>query len=186
MTKVNIKDLIPIQKEVNKVVEDRLGRRVTAQEFITAFSVELSEYMNEVGIWKWWKQSHVPNEGRVLNELADCFAFFLSALIVQDEIYSLQGKTNIIEETEEMLQSIMNDLFKAGSEIDKRELINQLIFYIGTNHDRPSHQTMNTVQIFGVAITISFLLLEDLTWEQIVDEYKAKSKENIERQQRNY
>jgi hypothetical protein len=47
--KINIKDLIPIQREVDKKVVERLGREPGMEERILALNVELFEYFNAVG-----------------------------------------------------------------------------------------------------------------------------------------
>lgn len=49
MFKVNLKELLPIQQEVNRTVVERIGRNVTVEEFILAFNVELFEYLNAIG-----------------------------------------------------------------------------------------------------------------------------------------
>ncbi len=49
---INLIELLPIQAEVNRIVKERLGRRVGADEYILAFNVEVFEYFNAVGTWK--------------------------------------------------------------------------------------------------------------------------------------
>jgi dimeric dUTPase (all-alpha-NTP-PPase superfamily) len=45
---------------------------------IFAFKVELAEFSNETAWFKYWKQSHVMNREKVLEELADCIHFLLA------------------------------------------------------------------------------------------------------------
>jgi hypothetical protein len=47
--KINLKELLPIQKEVDKVVIERLGDGVKVDQLILAFQVELFEYFNSIG-----------------------------------------------------------------------------------------------------------------------------------------
>jgi|GEM_PF-3928633 len=47
--KINLIELMPIQQEVNDVVIKRLGRKVSIDEYILAFNVELFEYFNAIG-----------------------------------------------------------------------------------------------------------------------------------------
>jgi hypothetical protein len=51
--KVNIRELLPIQAEVDQVVIERLGKEVRVDELVLAFQVELLEYFNAIGTWKW-------------------------------------------------------------------------------------------------------------------------------------
>lgn len=51
--KINIQELLPIQQEVNEVVTERLGREPAIDEYMLAFNVELFEYFNAIGTWKW-------------------------------------------------------------------------------------------------------------------------------------
>ena len=74
---IKLMDLIAIQQEVNEKVMEKLDTSIMGDQFILAFNVELFEYFNAVGIWKWWKHNHVLDKEKVLDELADCFAFFL-------------------------------------------------------------------------------------------------------------
>jgi hypothetical protein len=46
---INIKELMSIQKEVDEVVIERLGRDITPEERVLAFNVELFEYFNAIG-----------------------------------------------------------------------------------------------------------------------------------------
>ena len=45
---------------------------------IFAFKVELAELANEVGFFKYWKQSHKKDRNMILEEWADCLHFLLS------------------------------------------------------------------------------------------------------------
>jgi dimeric dUTPase (all-alpha-NTP-PPase superfamily) len=45
---------------------------------VFALKVEIGEFSNEVGWFKYWKQSHVMDREKALEELVDCMHFFLS------------------------------------------------------------------------------------------------------------
>ena len=183
---INIKELLPIQAEVNKVVLERLGRRVEIEEFILAFNVELFEYFNAVGTWKWWKQNHEVNRERVLDELADCFAFFLSIVSLSDELKLVDLKTDesIVDAFQGDLQKLHAALVLNSFEQEKRFVINGLISLIGTESE--TERATSTIGRFAIAIYIAQLLFEGITWEELTEAYRKKSKVNIERQEKNY
>ena len=57
------------------------------------------EYINAIGLWKWWKSHKIDRERRILDELADCFAFFLSVLELEEKkgedfIYAIEDELN--------------------------------------------------------------------------------------------
>jgi dimeric dUTPase (all-alpha-NTP-PPase superfamily) len=73
------------QLELEKIYIKTLG--FTEEEFVTvpmtdkrvfAFKVELAEFSNETGWFKYWKQSHVMNREKVLEEFADCIHFMVA------------------------------------------------------------------------------------------------------------
>ena len=68
------------------------------------------EYFNAVGIWKWWKHSHKINREKILDELADCFAFFLSLVDLQNEIAIHVRQKEIISDIEEEINHYLTAL----------------------------------------------------------------------------
>jgi dimeric dUTPase (all-alpha-NTP-PPase superfamily) len=73
------------QQELEQFVRKNIG--MSEEEFssvemvdkrIFAFKVELAEFSNETGWFKYWKQSHKPNMANVIEELADCIHFLLA------------------------------------------------------------------------------------------------------------
>lgn len=50
---INIQELIDIQRSVNAKVREKMDRAIEADEFLLAFNVELFEYFNAIGTWKW-------------------------------------------------------------------------------------------------------------------------------------
>lgn len=186
MIYANIKDLIPIQRKVNKKVKEKLIDYPTSENYLLAFNVELFEYFNAVGTWKWWKHSHQINREKILDELADCFAFFLSLIDYENELALFEeSDVNILEAAEEEINGIFEALETHRKNVDfsPKEIINDLITYIGTDNET---QGVSTVERFAIAIYVSVLLFPNITWEEITKAYKEKSRINIERQSSNY
>jgi dimeric dUTPase (all-alpha-NTP-PPase superfamily) len=183
----NIKDLIPIQQEVNSKVKEKLSEDISSEQFILAFNIELFEYFNAIGIWKWWKHSHKINREKILDELADCFAFFLSLVDLQNEIALHVRQKEIIDEIEDEINHYLNALNKHKEETEGEfainEIINDLIIYVGTDNEV---EGIYTTERFSIAIYIATLLFEGITWEEIAQAYKQKSEVNIQRQVENY
>jgi hypothetical protein len=50
MLDIKLIELLKIQKEVNKVVIERLGREIAPEEFILALNVEFFEFFNTIGV----------------------------------------------------------------------------------------------------------------------------------------
>jgi dimeric dUTPase (all-alpha-NTP-PPase superfamily) len=182
---INIQELMDIQREVNAKVREKMDRAVEADEFLLAFNVELFEYFNAVGTWKWWKNSHEIKREKVLDELADCFAFFLSAIDIENEVSLLKDEKEIVSD----IQSDLNEIFEAltnnfrETDIDRNLVINDLILYIGTDNEI---QGILTIERFAIAIFIATLLFDGITWDEITEAYKKKSEVNINRQVENY
>ena len=181
---VNIQELMDIQRNVNLKVMEKLDDPITGEQFILAFNVELFEYFNAIGTWKWWKHSHVINREKVLDELADCFAFFLSAIDVESELAKIAGNDDFIEQVEAEINSYMESLESYEDAMENvNKTTNDLITYIGTDNEV---QGTVTVERFAIAIFIATILFEGITWDEITAAYKLKSAENIARQERDY
>jgi len=182
---INIRELMEIQRSVNAKVREKMNRAVEADEFLLAFNVELFEYFNAIGTWKWWKHSHEIKREKVLDELADCFAFFLSAIDVENEVSLLRDEKDIVADIDAQLNEIFSDLKSAmnKTDIDRTDIINDLILYIGTDNEIDG---VLTVERFAIAIFIATLLFDGITWDEITEAYKVKSNVNIQRQVENY
>jgi hypothetical protein len=119
--------------------------------------------------------------------LADCFAFFLSAIDLQNKANLLKYNKEIISVVEkniqEMLEGIIADEDAYG--ITPSEKVNTMIILIGTDNEM-AENTIDTVGRFTLALYLATLIFEGITWEEITDAYKAKSQENINRQNRGY
>lgn len=195
---VNIKDLLPIQKKVNEVVKERLGRTVQIDEYTLAFSVELFEYFNAIGKWKWWKQSHILNKEKVLDELADCFAFFLSIVEILEFMVGERESESFINGVEMDIQESINSLVNMSKNTSNEKTANDLMRFVGCNSDiiYPATQDIFvgefetmidvTIKRFSIAIHLATLLFEGITWEEITEAYRKKSQVNIDRQNGGY
>lgn len=183
--KANIIELIKIQQEVNKKVNEKLQEAPEGDDYLLAFNTELFEYFNTIGTWKWWKHNHEINRENVLDELADCFAFFLSVIDYENELALFSGREDFLENVQDDINSLLGTLTAHQEEhkYEVYEIINDLIKYIGTDNEI---EPIITVQRFAIAIFISMLLFEGITWEEITDAYRKKSKVNIQRQVENY
>lgn len=183
--RANITDLIKIQKEVNTKVNEKLGDQPNGDDYLLAFNVELFEFLNAVGTWKWWKHSHVIDRKKILDELADCFAFFLSVVDYENELSIFNNEREIIEDVESDINSILESLenFQKESDSDVNSVINDLSKYIGTDNEI---EPILTIERFAIAIFITSILFENITWEELTEAYREKSKINIQRQVENY
>jgi dimeric dUTPase (all-alpha-NTP-PPase superfamily) len=165
--KVDFKSLETIQLEVNKVVIERLekmGKGMPSQmDYLVAMHVEFFEFINAVGTFKFWKHSHNPEKERVLDELADIIAFFLSIGKVGDDV------DPIIEETEQELK-----------DYSTLAIIQSVSAAIQTGEEAATD-----VILMGIAVEIARREV-GATWEEIVEAYKKKSEENINRQKEGY
>lgn len=184
--KANIRELLDIQREVNSKIKEKLKEEITTGHYILAFNVELFEYFNAIGVWKWWKHSHKIKKDRILDELADCFAFYLSLVDLQNKILLLTGETeDIIQTIENEINYIINHFeMERNEEEPKIETVKDLIMYVSTDNEVGS--ATSTTQRFAIAIYIAMLLFENITWDEITKAYKKKSNINIQRQVENY
>lgn len=182
---IDILSLITIQQDVNRKIREKLSRPPEADEMLLAFNTELFEYFNAIGTWKWWKHSHQLDRERVLDELADCFAFFLSLIDIENEVALLQDKPEIISDVQIEMNEILQTLQKMLNETDqdREDIINDLMVYIGSDNEM---EPVLTIERMTIAIFISTVLFHDITWEEMTNAYRQKSDVNIKRQEENY
>jgi len=183
--KIEIQSLMTIQQEVNRKIREKLLKTPEADEMLLAFNTELFEYFNAIGTWKWWKHSHKIDKERILDELADCFAFFLSLVDIENEVSLLQEKGEVITGVEEEMNEILGSLNKMLRETDqdRDDIINDLMVYIGSDNEI---EPVLTIERFTIAIFIATVLFFDITWEEMTEAYLKKSSVNIQRQEENY
>jgi len=162
--------LIPIQRMVNKVVNKRLAVNdmdlPEPIEYLLAMQVEFFEFLNELGTWKWWKQSQELNKEKILDELADVIAFFLSTQI---------SVGNTAATMDDVMDEIFADLYKYSA----KDIIMNVTASIQDGLPQPS------LILMGIAILLAHKTV-DATWEEISEAYEKKSQINIDRQNENY
>lgn len=180
--KINLKDLVGIQREVDARIKENWNRPVNAEGLILAFNVELFEYFNAIGVWKWWKNSHVVDRDRVLDELADLFAFYISLVNLKEDI----GDDKIVGVVEEELNLFYEkfDSYAKSSALPHKELVVDFITYVAV--DSEMDYAITVTERFALAIYLSTLLFDDVTWDEITEAYRKKSAINIKRQDQNY
>jgi dimeric dUTPase (all-alpha-NTP-PPase superfamily) len=165
--KTNFKDLQPIQDEVNAVVNARLienNMELPVQmDYLVAMHVEFFEFINAVGTFKFWKHSHNPDKARVLDELADVMAFFLSIGEINDNVDAVitETETELASYTTLSIIRSVSAAFQSGEEV------------------------ANDIILMGIAVEIARREV-GATWEEIKEAYETKSAENIKRQQEGY
>ena len=185
--RIKIGEMLKTQEEVNKVLGEKLPRLPNGGDYILAFNIEFFEFINEVGVWKWWKHSHVPNKERILDELADCFAFFLSlinlsALSEEEEKDQELFKYSTSKRLQDIFESL-TALEHENEEMSTEMILQNLITYVGTDNETEGVDTMTRM---AIAIYIATLVFPEITWEDIVSAYNKKSETNINRQKENY
>ena len=155
------------QEELEQFVRKNIG--MSEEEFssvgmvdkrIFAFKVELAEFSNETAWFKYWKQSHVLNREKVLEELADCIHFLLAI-----GIYRKYRKH--VPELD----------WQKWSFLEPQELYFDIM-------ESPIGSSGQWKRAFEFLILIGVKL--GYTLDEIELNYYLKNQKNIERQMRNY
>ena len=161
-----LEELLKTQAEVRDEVMKKLKTPPTKEDHTLAMHIELFELFNEIGTWKWWKNSHILKKDRVLDELADVIAFFLSYML-------------LLEPTKQAQVAIwMDDNFDTfmDPEVD-------VIRYVSENITTGQQMPPMLLMLTALAATIKALKCD---WTEIIYAYNQKAKINIERQRNNY
>lgn len=166
----NFRDLINVQKGVNLKITERLEEKnmklPDPSDFLLAMHVEVFEFINEVGVWKWWKHNKEKDKEKILDELADVIAFFLA----------------IIEQTGAYKKEVDNIIGETTMEFEERETI-EILQNISVTIDSISQIP------FPLLMAICIVVAQNevgATWEEIEQAYLKKSEVNIERQEEEY
>lgn len=173
---MNFLELSVLQNKVDAKVLERLGRDVSLQEKVVALHVEAFEFINQVGIWKWWKQNHKFDKERILDEMADIIAFAISFYITYSERENGPGKEQVFNELNRYVVETMEGI----KEYDTKTLI----FSISA--------ALNEINLSASPALILAICLQitknvtNATDEEIEEAYIKKSAENIKRQESNY
>jgi dimeric dUTPase (all-alpha-NTP-PPase superfamily) len=159
-------ELLKVQMEVRDEVMKKLKTPPTKEDHTLAMHIELFELFNEIGTWKWWKHSHIPKKDRILDELADVIAFFLSYML-------------LLEPTKQAQVALwMDDNFNnfMDPEVD-------VIRYVSESVTAGAPLPPMVLMLTALAAVIKTLNCE---WTEIIYAYNQKAKVNIERQRNNY
>jgi dimeric dUTPase (all-alpha-NTP-PPase superfamily) len=162
---VNITKLLEMQKELDIAIAQNLGMEdefnsvETVDQRVFALKVELGEFANETGWFKYWKQSHIINQEATLEEWADVLHFLLSV--------GNSRKYNFI-------QDIQPDLWN-------KVPMGRLFIYIMENEMDSSGKWKNAMeQLFCIGLKLGY------TEDEMLIAYVEKRKENFARQNRGY
>jgi dimeric dUTPase (all-alpha-NTP-PPase superfamily) len=165
---VNIEKLFTKQRELDTYIIQNIGMSaedfhdtLTVDKRVFALKVELAEFANETGWFKYWKRSHRLKRKETLEELADVVHFFLSVGLSRRYTFP---------------QMMELDPFKYVG--DKQELLFTELM------ENPIKSSGNWKACFEMLLAIGIKL--GFTLGEIETAYYAKHAENIERQKRNY
>lgn len=159
---MNLNPLFEVQKNVDMVIAKNINIEIHKEENVfdraIAFKVEIGELANEIGFFKYWKQSHEMDKAKTIEELADCVAFLLSIGISRSYVVS---------------------------EIDphqwKKVPIKHLFSYLFKNELRTVNEWKTAFEnLICIGLHLGFSIAE------MEVSYYTKSGENIERQRNGY
>ena len=179
----NFSSLLSIQDEVNTEIGKKLDNQPSWREYILAYNCELYEALNAIGTWKWWKHSHVIEKDRVLDEVADCFAFILSAFLSLEPETRLNLMINFASRYVDFRHQFLDD-YKDNLD----QLVRDLIVFVGTASELQGDEHLTSLDSFALLLIITEIALRDesVDWDDFIYYYKRKSKVNIKRQKENY
>lgn len=179
----NFSSLLPIQDEVNREIAKKLENQPSWREYILAYNCELYEALNAIGTWKWWKHSHVIEKDRVLDEVADCFAFILSAFLSLEPETRLHLMINFASRYVDF-----KNHFFADYKDNLDQLVRDLTIFVGTASELQGEEHLTSLDSFALLLIITETALrnESIDWDDFIYYYKRKSKINIRRQKENY
>lgn len=161
-----LEELLKTQAEVRDEVMKKLKTPPSKEDHTLAMHIELFELFNEIGTWKWWKHSHIVKKDRVLDELADVMAFFLSYMLLLEPAKQAQVALWMDDNFDEFMDP----------EVD-------VIRFVSENITNGEQMPPMVLMLAALAATIKTLNCE---WTEIIYAYNEKSKVNIERQRNNY
>jgi dimeric dUTPase (all-alpha-NTP-PPase superfamily) len=162
---VNITKLLEMQKELDIAIAQNLGMEdefnsvEIVDQRVFALKVELGEFANEVGFFKYWKRSHVVNQEATLEEWADVLHFLLS-------VGNSRKYTFITEIHPEKWELVP---------------VGVLFQYMMNNQYDSSGKWLNAMeQLFCIGLKLGY------TEQEMIQAYKEKREENFARQKRGY
>lgn len=162
---MNLEELYTLQQDLdiaiakNLNMEDIFNSVETVDKRVFALKVELSEFANEVGWFKYWKQSHVMDKKKTIEELSDAMHFLLSV--------GNSRKYNFIKEIH--------------PEPWHKVPVDRLFCYMMESKYDSWRTWKNAFEnLIAIGLKLGF------TEEEMIQAYKDKNKENHARQSRGY
>jgi dimeric dUTPase (all-alpha-NTP-PPase superfamily) len=162
---MNIENLLQMQKELDIAIAKNLGMEddfnsvEIVDQRVFALKVELGEFANETGFFKYWKQSHTMNRAATIEELADVMHFLLSV--------GNSRKYNFIKEIS----------LKEWNKVP----MGRLFFYIMENNFNSSGYWKNAFEhLICIGLKLGF------TEEEMLQAYQDKNAKNYARQAAGY
>ena len=134
---------------------------------IIALDIELSEFMNEIKAFKYWKKNKEIDKGKVIEEACDCLHFILS--IANDKNVVLSGGK---------IQSILEGIDIDFAYMCIKDLLWRIIY---------SQVKCDSVSL-GCVLDLLIYIIKQLgfTYEDLIKEYNRKYEINIQRQKEGY
>lgn len=164
--KTEFNNLLVIQKKVDDVISERNEYKPLPEQIYFAMLVEFFEFINKVGLWKWWKQNHIIERAEVLDEVADIIAFFLSYF------NSIGGNLEVFDEN-------IEEVLRQYQEFSIVNITRNIAMSIENGIPQPPEAIM----VAALHVAKEEL---DATWEEIEEAYAKKSGVNVQRQVNNY
>ena len=158
---MNLNKLFPLQKQLDEHIlkEKGLHGQDLLDKKAVAILTELGEVLNELQVWKFWKENNSPRKEKMLEEYVDNIHFIISIAI--DHGVTEHEYTQPIEHIDinKLVLAIANMISRLPHGQKIEELLNYYIF-------------------FGYKL--------GFTEQQVIDAYLEKNKINHRRQQNGY
>lgn len=174
-----LKELLKVQKEFG----DSIAYQPTALEYILALNVEIAELINLLP-WKWWKKQYTLDRVKILDELADVLAFWLSyynLYFSKHHVTQLLPTETVVEHEKEQLEKSI--LYGLEKELARSDSLN--LHYIGFEDQFTMVQLEVAGRRLGKLIGI-VMKVTDAKLEEVVAAYRAKMEVNWSRQKNHY
>lgn len=163
---MNIEELYQLQYKLDQTVaanlnmsEEEFNSAECVENRIMATKVEVAELANEVGFFKYWKQSHVMKREATIEEWADVKHFLLS-------IGNSRGY-NLIKEID----------YKDWNKVPVKRLF---VYLLENKYETVNDWLSAFEQLICIGIKLGF------TEEEMIQAYREKRLKNFDRQRNNY
>ena len=162
---MNTKELQKKQLELDSYIckKNNIDPKKIFFKKIIALDVELSEFMNEIESFKYWKTNKKDNREKIIEEACDCLHFILSLSNDLNVDLTVASVVNNCTDINNIYRLIKNDLWKA--------------LYL----DRE----VNSIKRMYVML-IDILNILEFNYSDLLKEYNKKYEINIKRQNEGY